>query len=114
MSWIERYGKTLLRTESISLIQYDQGFSPQEHLQEARMLEIELKRQQFEQKMQDDHKAVLLELDKRNRRFSWIIGFFAAAEVFAAFAQMAFPNGWPWLQRIFGSLPSPPSPMPGF
>jgi hypothetical protein len=92
---------------------YTPGFSPQQHFEYRRMEELESDRRNFEQKLHNDHKAVLLEVDKRNRTFSWIVGVFAAAEVFAAFAQMAFPNGWPWLQKLFGSLPLPP-PMPGF
>lgn len=49
---------------------YTKGFSPQQHLEEVRMQELELKRQAFELKMQQDHEAVLLRLDKRNRNFS--------------------------------------------
>jgi hypothetical protein len=90
---------------------YTPGFSPQEHWEEVRMHELELKRQQFEKQMAADHKAVLMEFDRRNRIFSWVIGVFAAAEVFAAFAQMAFPNGWPWLMKIFGSAPPPASTL---
>lgn len=37
--------------------QYTPGFSPQQHLEEERMLELELKRQQFEKQMADDQKA---------------------------------------------------------
>jgi len=40
--------------------QYDPGFSPIDHLQEWRMNELELKRQEFEKNMAQNHTNVLL------------------------------------------------------
>jgi hypothetical protein len=98
--------------------QYTPGFSPQQHLEEERALELELKRQQFEQRMDKENKEFTVRLDVRNRRFQFwlavVLGIFAIAEVLAAFVQVAFPNGWPWLMHKVGAdvVPSIP-PIPG-
>ena len=83
------------------------------HLQDLRMNELELNRQKFEVKMQDDNKAFMNELHSSNRNLQ--IALAVVVAIFAI-AQMAFPNGWPWLMRILGSLPieSPLPPMPEF
>ena len=92
---------------------YEAGFSPMYHLQDLRMNELELNRQKFEVKMQDDNKAFMNELHSSNRNLQ--IALAVVVAIFAI-AQMAFPNGWPWLMRILGSLPieSPLPPMPEF
>lgn len=92
--------------------QYTPGFAPAEHLTDLKMNELELRRQEFEHKMDSDNKRFTAMLDQRNRRFqivlAIVLGIFAMAEVAAAFVQVAFPNGWPWLMRLLGSYPDPP------
>ena len=101
---------------------YTRGFSPEKHLEEWRMLDLELKRQQFEHDMENDRKGFELSLSKMNqdlitrhessnRRVAWTIGIIGIA---LAFVQLAYPNGWPLLMKLLGTLPtpSPPSPMP--
>ena len=84
---------------------YEVGFSPMDHLQDWRMNELEFKRQKFENDM-----------NRSNRNFqiflTGVVLVFALAEIFIP---AAFPNGWPWLMRIFGSQPAPPTipPTPG-
>jgi len=92
--------------------QYTPGFNPAEHLTDLRMNELELKRQEFEHKMDRDNKQFTAMLDERNRKFQIILaivlGIFAIAEVAAAIIQVAFPSGWPWLMRLLGSYSEPP------
>ena len=86
---------------------YTPGISPQAHLEQVRMQELERKRQEFEERMDRKNKEFTLKLDKRNRCvqiwLSVILGIFALAEVAAALLQVAFPNGWPWLMQIIDS-----------
>jgi len=83
---------------------YTPGFSPQQHLEQVRMEQLEIDRRRFEN-----------EMNQSNRNFqiflTVVVLIFAIAEIFIP---AAFPNGWPWLQGIFGSLPPPPPPMPEF
>ena len=78
---------------------YTPGFSPQEHLEDIRMQELELARRKFEDKM-----------NQSNRNFqvflTVVVLIFALAEIVTT---MAFPAGWPWLMSKVGSLPPPPS-----
>lgn len=96
---------------------YTQGFSPQEHLGEIRMQKLELERQQFEQKMANDQNTFMTNLDSKNKTFQLILGLvlggIALIEIFVGALQVVYPAGWPWLQKIVGSLPSPPPSMPG-
>src|SRR6185436_20538026 len=61
-------------------ILYEHGFSPKDHLQDLRMNELELKRQQFQKQMADDQNNLMLKLDadqkvinRKNRLFQWIL-----------------------------------------
>ncbi len=89
---------------------YSQGFSPQEHWEEVRMQELELKRQQFEQKMVNDHKAFMTLMEDRNWWFqfwiAFILGAIAVLEILVGIFQLLYPSGLPWFQ-------SPPPLMPG-
>ena len=100
---------------------YTPGLSPQEHLQETRMLELELKRQEFEERMEADRKSWQqgsedsrkdfdLKLfrqgqefnersQKVNFRLTIVLGIFTVVEVVATVLPLAYPNGLPWLMK---------------
>jgi len=91
---------------------YTQGYSPQEHLEELRVQELESKRQEFEHRMEVDKKNFELklfkmgqELAQRHQRVNfWLavaLGSFAIVEAIATVLQLRFPNGWPWLTKWF-------------
>jgi len=98
---------------------YTQGFSPQEHWEELRMQELELKRQAFEKRMADDQKAFMAKLDTGNKQVQLILGLvlggIAVIEIIVGVLQVLYPTGWPWLQHLLGiqpptQLPRPPLP----
>ena len=74
------------------------------------MQELELKRQQFEQKMVNDHKAFMTLMEDRNWWFqfwiAFILGAIAVLEILVGIFQLLYPSGLPWFQ-------SPPPLMPG-
>ena len=95
---------------------YTPGFSPQQHLEEERMLDLEFQRQKFQKQMADDQKAIMLKLDAdqkeiirlndiRNRWFQWILAGIAVLEIFVGLLQVLYPSGFPLLQNIFGIKP---------
>lgn len=90
--------------------QYTPGLSPQQHLEEERVLELELKRQQFEQKMVQDHKDFMSTIDANNKCFqlkvTCVLGFIAVVEIIVTGLQLLYPTGLPWFQTI--------PKMPGF
>lgn len=99
---------------------YTPGFSPQEHLEELRAQELELKRQEFEQRMAADQKELMRKLDSGNKRVQLILGLvlggIAVVEIIVGLLQVLYPTGFPWLQNLFGiKPPAPPSisPMSG-
>lgn len=81
---------------------YTPGFSPQEHWEEVRMLELELKRQEFEKKMDDSNKCFQVKI-------TCILALIAFLEIVVTVLQLFYPTGIPWFQS-----PSPIPPMPGF
>lgn len=104
-------------------MKYTPGFSPMEHLQEFKMLELEQRREEFEQKMANERKAFDLKIDESNKKFQellerdnrsfqwWLtllLMAFALLEVGAALIQVGFPDGWPWAMNWFGNGPQPP------
>jgi hypothetical protein len=99
---------------------YTPGFSPQWHLGEIKMQELELKRQEFERRMADDHKALLLQMETENKRFlaildkgnkrvllilGFVLGGIAVLEIIVGLFQVLYPTGFPWLQDFFGIKP---------
>ncbi len=100
------------------------------------MHQLELDRQKFEQKMENDRKAFELELSKINqvalernekatrqnenatRKLTWWLGlvalFLALGEIAAGLLPLGFPSGAHWLMEYFGTLPVEPKlpPMP--
>src|SRR6476661_7223845 len=49
--------------------EYVPGLDPKEHFAFMKFQELELKRQQFEQRIADDHKALVLQMDTANKTF---------------------------------------------
>ncbi|MGD9728163.1 MAG: hypothetical protein AB7G68_11825 [Nitrospiraceae bacterium] len=90
---------------------YTPGFSPQEHLEEIRMTELEQKRQEFELKLFEMNRSLNDKADASNWRVTKWLMFFAFLEVLFGAAQLAYPDGWPWLMRLLGSPPAPPVPI---
>ena len=70
------------------------------------MLELELKRQEFEKQMADDQKALMLKLDadqkeinRKNRLFQWLLFGIAVVEIIVGLLQVLYPTGLPWFQK---------------
>jgi hypothetical protein len=89
---------------------WTEGCSPKEHFEEFKMLELEQRRQEFEQRMEKERKEFELILDNRNREerkrtdrvMIWLtiaLIIFAAMQVYAALATIN-PNNWlfDWLR----------------
>lgn len=83
---------------------YTQGYSPQEHLEEKRVLQLEKDRKEFEFRIEQDRKNFELLLEQRNRNFqiflAIVVAILAVAEIIASLLQVVYPNGWPWLQKL--------------
>ena len=93
------------------------------------MHELELRRQEFEKRMADDHKSLILQVDAANKEFmktldngnkrvqlilGFVLGGIALFGVLVGVLQLLYPVGFPWLQNVFGiQQPSLP-PMPEF
>ena len=89
---------------------YIPGFNPKEHFVYLKFAELEIKRQEFEQRMEADRRTFELGLAKMNRKLTVIFGVLAFA---LAFIQLGYPNGLPWLVKWLGNLfPAPLPPYP--
>ena len=93
-----------LRPECPKWFPYTPGLSPEKHLQEFRMQQLEQRREEFEQRMERERKEFELKLDERNREerkrtdriMIWLTVaaiVFAAMQVYAALATIN-PNSW--------------------
>ena len=90
------------------------------------MQELELKRQAFELKLFEMNRTLNEKAEKASKaaensskRVTYVLIFFAILEVTfgaASVLQLAYPAGWPWLMKLVGSMPQPPSipAMPEF
>jgi hypothetical protein len=88
---------------------YTPGFSPQEHLEDVRMTELELKRQEFELRLFEMNRRLNEQSERSNKRVTCVLILFAIFEVLfgaASVLQLAYPEGWPWLMNLLGSTPS--------
>lgn len=83
---------------------YTEGLSPKEHFEEFKILELERKREDFEQRMEKERKEFEIKLDERNREerkrtdriMIWLTVaalIFAMLQVYAAMATIN-PNHW--------------------
>ena len=74
------------------------GFSPQQHLEEMKMLDLEQRRREFEEKM-----------EASRRRFDWflaaVVVVLALAEVFATLLGLPGDHWlFQWIRRVFESV----------
>ncbi len=78
--------------------------NPKEHFEEFKMLQLEKRREEFEDRMEESRKAFELKLDERNnkerRRTDKIMVWLAIAAIIFAVAEVV--SGVPAIQRLLG------------
>jgi hypothetical protein len=98
--WREFYSPKEMYADSMMLAMR-KGQQDFEMQMEKDRKEFDLRLFEMSQRIEKDNKAIVERSDRFNRRITWLIVLLAILGTVLTFFQLAFPDGIPWLIKLF-------------